>query len=137
MSVLTETYTLSNGDKIPKIGFGTWLIKEGEECYNAVADALRVGYRHIDTARAYYNEASVGRAVRDSGVPREEIYVTSKLPAEAKAYDKALEEFETTIGQIGLDYLDLYLVHAPWPWNEVGKDCREENRQTGRPWRSS
>ena len=129
MSVLTETSALSNGDQIPKIGFGTWLIKEGEECYNAVADALRVGYRHIDTARAYYNEASVGRAVRDSGIPREEIYVTSKLPAEAKAYDKALEEFETTMGQIGLDYLDLYLVHAPWPWNEVGKDCREENRQ--------
>jgi diketogulonate reductase-like aldo/keto reductase len=96
---------------------------------NAVADALRLGYRHIDTARAYHNEASVGRAVRDSGVPREEIYVTSKLPAEAKAYQKALEEFETTMGEIGLDYLDLYLIHAPWPWDEVGKDCREENRQ--------
>jgi diketogulonate reductase-like aldo/keto reductase len=91
MSVLTETYTLSNGNQIPKIGFGTWLLKEGDECYNAVADALRLGYRHIDTARAYYNEASVGRAVRDSGIPREEIYLTSKLPAEAKDYDKALE----------------------------------------------
>jgi diketogulonate reductase-like aldo/keto reductase len=129
MSVLIETSTLSNGDQIPKIGFGTWLLKEGDECYTAVADALRIGYRHIDTARAYYNEESVGQAVRDSGIPREEIYVTSKLPAEAKAYDKALEEFETTMSQIGLDYLDLYLVHAPWPWNEVGKDCREENRQ--------
>jgi diketogulonate reductase-like aldo/keto reductase len=90
---------------------------------------LRIGYRHIDTARAYANEASVGRAVRDSGIPREDIYVTSKLPAEAKAYDKALEEFETTMSEIGLDYLDLYLIHAPWPWNERGKDCREENRQ--------
>ena len=78
MSVLIETYTLSNGDQIPKIGFGTWLLKEDDECYNAVADALRLGYRHIDTARAYYyNEASVGRAVRDSGIPREEIYLTS------------------------------------------------------------
>jgi diketogulonate reductase-like aldo/keto reductase len=123
---------LSNGDQIPKIGFGTWLIKEGEECYNAVADALRVGYRHIDTARSYYNEASVGRAVRDSGIPREEIYVTSKLPAEAKDYDTAHAEFETTMSEIGLDYLDLYLVHAPWPWDEVGKDCREENRQIWR-----
>jgi len=129
MSVLTETYTLSNGNQIPKIGFGTWLLKEGDECYNAVADALRIGYRHIDTARAYYNEASVGRAVRDSGIAREEIYVTSKLPAEAKDYDKALEEFETTMGEIGLDYLDLYLIHAPWPWDAVGQDCREENRQ--------
>ena len=78
MSVLIETYTLSNGDQIPKIGFGTWLLKEDDECYNAVADALRLGYRHIDMARAYYhNEASVGRAVRDSGIPREEIYLTS------------------------------------------------------------
>ena len=84
MSALTETFSLSNGDQIPKIGFGTWLLKEGEECYKAVDDALRLGYRHIDTARAYRNEASVGRAVRDSGIPREEIYVTSKLPAEAK-----------------------------------------------------
>jgi diketogulonate reductase-like aldo/keto reductase len=131
MSVLTKTYTLSNGNQIPKIGFGTWLLKEGDECYSAVADALRIGYRHIDTARAYNNEASVGRAVRDSAIAREEIYVTSKLPAEAKDCDKALEEFETTMGEIGLEYLDLYLVHAtwPWPWDEVGKDCREENRQ--------
>jgi hypothetical protein len=127
--VLIETYALSNKDQIPKIGFGTWLLKEGDECYNAVADALRLGYRHIDTARAYDNEVSVGRAVRDSGIPREEIYVTSKLPAEAKDYDKALEEFGTTMGEIGLDYLDLYLIHAPWPWDEIGKDCREQNRQ--------
>src|SRR5215211_4683274 len=129
MSVLTQTCPLSNGNQIPKIGFGTWLLEEGDECYNAVADALRTGYRHIDTARAYYNEASVGLAVRDSGIPRDQIYVTSKLPAEAKDSDKALEEFETTMAEIGLDYLDLYLIHAPWPWDEVGKDCREENRQ--------
>jgi len=129
MRVLVETYGLSNGDRMPKIGFGTWLLDEGDECYNAVAEALRVGYRHIDTARAYRNEASVGRAVRDSGVPREDIYVTSKLPAEAKAYDEALEEFETTMSEIGLDYLDLYLIHAPWPWDERGADYRKENRQ--------
>ena len=129
MSALTETATLANGNKIPTVGFGTWLLKDGEECYDAVAEALRVGYRHVDTARAYRNEASVGRAVRDSGIPREELYLTSKLPAEAKSYEKALEEFETTMSEIGLDYLDLYLVHAPWPWDEMGKDCREENKQ--------
>ena len=129
MSVLTEAYTLRNGTEIPKIGFGTWLLEEGDECYDAVADALRLGYRHIDTARAYGNEASVGRAVRDSGIPREQIYVTSKLPAQAKAYDRALEQFEITMDQIGLDYLDLYLIHAPWPWDEIGKDCRLENQQ--------
>ena len=128
-SELTETYTLSNGRRIPKVGFGTWLLQEGDECYHAVADALRLGYRHIDTARAYRNEASVGRAIRDSGVARADVYVTSKLPAEAKDYDRAVEEFETTMAEIGLDYLDLYLVHAPWPWDEIGKDCRKENRQ--------
>ncbi|HEY8305391.1 MAG TPA: aldo/keto reductase [Lapillicoccus sp.] len=129
MSVLTEAYTLRNGTQIPQVGFGTWLLEEGNECYDAVADALRLGYRHIDTARAYGNEASVGRAIRDSGIPREQLYITSKLPAEAKAYDRALEEFETTMDQIGLDYLDLYLIHAPWPWDEIGKDCRRENQQ--------
>ena len=129
MSVLTEAYTLRNGTQIPKVGFGTWLLEEGDECYDAVADALRLGYRHIDTARAYGNEASVGRAVRDSGIPREQLYITSKLPAQAKAYDRALEEFEITMDQIGLDYLDLYLIHAPWPWDEIGKDCRLENQQ--------
>jgi diketogulonate reductase-like aldo/keto reductase len=102
MSVLIESYPLSNGDQIPKVGFGTWLLKEGDECYNAVSDALRLGYRHIDTARAYYNEASVGRALRESGIPREEMYVTSKLPAEAKDYHKALEEFETTMDRCGV-----------------------------------
>jgi diketogulonate reductase-like aldo/keto reductase len=125
MSALTDTLALSNGDRIPAIGFGTWLLEDGDECYRAVADALRLGYRHIDTARAYGNEASVGRAMRDSGLPREQIYVTSKLPAEAKDYDTAVAEFETTMSEIGLDYLDLYLIHAPWPWDEMGKDCRK------------
>ena len=129
MSALTQTLTLANGDQIPTVGFGTWLLAEGDECYDAVAEALRVGYRHVDTARAYHNEASVGRAVRDSGIAREELYITSKLPAEAKSYSRALEEFETTMAEIGLDYLDLYLIHAPWPWDEIGKDCREENKQ--------
>ncbi|MGV8849805.1 MAG: aldo/keto reductase [Propionibacteriaceae bacterium] len=128
MSALTDTFALANGTNIPKVGFGTWLLKEGDECYHAVSDALRLGYRHIDTARAYDNEASVGRAIRDSGLTRDEVYVTSKLPAEAKTYEEALEQFEITMREIGLDHLDLYLVHAPWPWGEMGKDCREENK---------
>ena len=70
MSALTDTFTLANETNIPKVGFGTWLLK-GDECYHAVADALRLGYRHIDTARAYDNEASVGRAIRDSGLSRD------------------------------------------------------------------
>jgi diketogulonate reductase-like aldo/keto reductase len=129
MSVLTDTLRLSNGDRIPRVGFGTWLLQEGDECQDAVADALRLGYRHIDTARAYGNEASVGRAVRDSGIPREQLFITSKLPAEAKDYDTAIDEFATTMDEIGLEHLDLYLIHAPWPWAERGRDCRAENRQ--------
>lgn len=132
MSALTETFPLNGGTTIPKIGFGTWLLTEGDECYGAVAAALAAGYRHIDTARAYHNEASVGRAVRDSGVPRDEIYVTSKVPAEAKSYDAAVEQFEITMREIGLDCLDLLLIHAPWPWDEMGKDCREENKEVWR-----
>src|SRR6478752_10448052 len=93
MPALTDTFTLSNGVTIPKIGFGTWQIPDGSETYDSVRTALDAGYRHIDTARAYGNEASVGRAVRDSGIPREDLFITSKLPAQAKAYDRALEEF--------------------------------------------
>jgi diketogulonate reductase-like aldo/keto reductase len=132
MSSLTDTYALTSGTTIPKLGFGTWLLKEGDECYGAVAAALEAGYRHIDTARAYHNEASVGRAVRDSGIPREEIYITSKVPAEAKSYGAAVGQFEITMREIGLDYLDLLLIHAPWPWDQMGKDCREENKEVWR-----
>ena len=128
MSALTDTYPLANGGRIPEVGFGTWLLAEGDECYGAVREALDAGYRHIDTARAYHNEASVGRAVRDSGIPRDQLFITSKLPAEAKSHDAAVSEFETTMEQIGLDYLDLYLVHAPWPWAERGADYRAENK---------
>lgn len=132
MNALTGTYELNGGTTIPRLGFGTWLLAEGEECYAAVAAALEAGYRHIDTARAYHNEASVGRAVRDSGIPRGEIFVTSKVPAEAKSYDAAVEQFEITMREIGLDHLDLLLIHAPWPWDEIGKDCREENKEVWR-----
>ena len=128
MSALTDTVTLSTGAAMPVVGFGTWLLEDGRECYDAVSTALQTGYRHIDTARAYRNEASVGRAMRDSGIPRDEIFVTSKLPAEAKDLDTARREFETTMSEIGLDHIDLYLVHAPWPWDQIGKDCREENK---------
>ena len=132
MSALTETFPLNGGTAIPKLGFGTWLLAEGDECYGAVAAALKAGYRHIDTARAYHNEASVGRAVRDSGIPREEIYITSKVPAEAKSYGAAVGQFEITMREIGLDSLDLLLIHAPWPWDQMGKDCREENKEVWR-----
>jgi diketogulonate reductase-like aldo/keto reductase len=127
MPALTDTFTLANGLEIPKIGFGTWQIPEGDAAYDAVATALTAGYRHIDTARAYGNEASVGRAVRDSGIPRDQIFVTTKLPAEIKDYDRAIASFETTERSLDLGPADLYLIHAPWPWSQVGKDCRAGN----------
>lgn len=127
MKVLNQTYTLNNGLKMPKIGFGTWQIKPGDETYNAVSLALKHGYRHIDTAEGYRNEKSVGEAVRDSGIPRNEIFVTSKLESHIKDYEGALRAFDETLEALGFDYLDLFIIHAPWPWSEMGKDCKEGN----------
>ncbi|AVL00709.1 aldo/keto reductase [Pediococcus inopinatus] len=132
MSVLTDTFELANSVKIPKVGFGTWQTPAGDVAYQAVLNALKVGYRHIDTAKAYGNEADVGRAVRDSGIARDQIFVTSKLPAQTKTYDGAMADFESTFNKLDIDYVDLYLVHAPWPWSQVGKDCDKENVEVWR-----
>ena len=122
-----EFYTLSNGVRIPKIALGTWQTKDGEECYNSVKWALEAGYRHIDTANAYGNEESVGKAVKDSGIPREEIFITTKIPAEIKTYDGALAAFNDSMAKLDLGYIDLILIHAPWPWSHIGMDCTEGN----------
>lgn len=127
MSILQETYTLSNGVKMPKIGLGTWQVKEGSEAYNSVLLALKNGYRHIDTAEGYQNEESVGRAIRDSGIPREDIFVTSKLESHIKNYEGAKKAFAETLEKLGFDYIDLFIIHAPWPWSQMGKDCSEGN----------
>jgi len=127
MKVLNDTYTLHNGVKIPKIGLGTWQVPNGEETYNSVLAALKNGYRHIDTAQNYGNEESVGRAIKDSEVPREEIFITSKLESSIKNYEETISSFETTLKNLQTDYLDLFLIHAPWPWNEIGKNCDEGN----------
>ncbi|MFD1430574.1 aldo/keto reductase [Lacticaseibacillus mingshuiensis] len=132
MTKLTDTYTLSNGVKIPQVGFGTWQIPDGPIAYKAVADALAAGYRHIDTAWQYKNEASVGKAVRDSGIARDELFITSKLPAHAKSYEAAKTAIEESMANLGLDQLDLYLIHAPWPWSDLGGDYREANREVWR-----
>jgi diketogulonate reductase-like aldo/keto reductase len=129
MSVIRETFKLENGVEIPKLGFGTWQIPNGEVAYNSVAFALKSGYRHIDTAHGYQNEESVGQAIKDSGIDRREIFVTSKLRAEIKSYEGALQHFNETMDNLGLEYIDLYLIHAPWPWHEMGKDCTKENIQ--------
>ncbi|MCD2256351.1 aldo/keto reductase [Lactobacillus sp. CC-MHH1034] len=131
MTKLTDTFTLSNGHKIPKIGFGTWQIP-ANEAKQAVADALDLGYRHIDTALVYGNEKEVGQAINESGIQREDLFVTSKLPAQTKTYEGALADFETTLHNLNLDYLDLYLIHAPWPWDNIGSNHDKGNREAWR-----
>lgn len=127
MEIKNEFYTLVNGVNIPKIGLGTWQTKDGDDAYNSVKWALDAGYRHIDTAYAYGNEKSVGKAINDSNIKREEIFVTTKCPAEVKTYEGAKKHFYESLENLNLDYIDLYLIHAPWPWSAVGTDCTEGN----------
>lgn len=127
MKTFQQTYILSNGVKMPKVGFGTWQIPNGEVAYQSVSLALKHGYRHIDTAAAYRNEESVGKAIKDSGIPRSEIFVTTKLQSHIKTYEEALEAFDQSLKELDMDYVDLFIIHAPWPWNEIGKDCKEGN----------
>jgi len=116
--VIKDTLTLRNGVVIPLLGFGTWQIKDGEEAYASTLAALAAGYRHIDTAAAYRNESSIGRAIKDSGIPRGQLFITTKLESHLKNYEQTFVEFEQSRQRLGLDYIDLYLIHAPWPWSE-------------------
>lgn len=131
--VLNENYTLSNGVKIPKIGLGTWLIPDGEAA-QAVRDAVAMGYRHIDTAQAYGNERGVGEGVRTCGVPREEIFVTSKVAAEHKTYESAAKSIDESLAKLGMDYMDLMIIHCPQPWAEFRGERRyfTENKEVWR-----
>lgn len=131
--VLNENYTLSNGVKIPKIGLGTWLIPDGEAA-QAVRDAVAMGYRHIDTAQAYGNERGVGEGVRTCGVPREEIFVTSKVAAEHKTYESVAKSIDESLAKIGIDYIDLMIIHCPQPWAEFRGERRyfTENKEVWR-----
>lgn len=114
MKTIADCYQLKNGVKIPCMGIGTWQT-DGETTIAAIRAALDMGYRLIDTAAAYGNELSVGQAVKESGVPREEVFITSKLRNAAHGYKATLEAFEMTVNKLGVDYLDLYLVHWPNP----------------------
>ena len=130
--ILQETYTLSNGVKIPKLGLGTWFIPDGQAA-KAVRTAVSLGYRHIDTAQAYENEAGVGEGVRTCGLPREQIFVTSKVAAEHKDYDSAARSIDETLEKMGLDYLDMMIIHSPQPWADFrGGDYAEGNRAAWR-----
>ena len=113
MNNLNDTYTLSNGVNIPCVGFGTWQTPNGETAINSVLEAMKCGYRHIDTAACYGNEESVGKAIKLSGINREDLFVTSKLWNTDQGYESTLKAFDKSIKDLGLDYLDLYLIH--WP----------------------
>ena len=131
--MLRECYELSNGVMIPKLGLGTWLI-DNDKVVNVVRNAIDAGYRHIDTAQAYGNEEGVGKAIRESGIVRKELFVTSKVIAEAKSYDEAYNSIISSLDKMGLDYLDLILIHSPEPWAEFRGDNRyfEENKEVWR-----
>ncbi|HKM29914.1 MAG TPA: aldo/keto reductase [Bacilli bacterium] len=115
LSNSNAAYTLSNGVKIPVIAFGTWQVKNGEEAYNAVTNALKAGYRHIDSAEGYYNEESVGLAIRESGIARKDIFLTTKLTNKHVTYEDAKGAIEASLKRLGLDYIDLYIIHWPNP----------------------
>lgn len=131
--ILNEKFILSGGTEIPKLGLGTWMIPDGD-AGDAVKAAVALGYRHIDTAQAYGNEAGVGQGIRSCGVRREELFVTSKVAAENKSYDSAAKSIDESLRKSGLEYLDLMIIHSPQPWAEFRGERRyfEENREVWR-----
>lgn len=133
--MLKETFTLNNGVKIPKLGLGTWFI-EGDKAADAVREAVKLGYRLIDTAQAYGNECAVGEGVRTCGVPREEIFVTSKVAAEHKTYEQAKAGIDETLQKMGLDYLDMMIIHSPQPWVEVNQSDNRYEEGNREAWRA-
>lgn len=131
--ILDEAFTLANGVRIPKLGLGTWRIPDAEVA-RVVRDAVEIGYRHVDTAQAYANERGVGEALRASGVPRDQLFVATKLAAECKNYAKAKELIDRSLQTLGLDHIDLMLIHSPQPWAEfrAGEHFFEGNLEAWR-----
>lgn len=133
--IFEETYTLSNGVRIPKLGLGTWFIPD-DAAAQAVRDAVKIGYRHFDTAQAYENERGVGEGIRTCGIAREELFVTTKLAAEAKTYAEAATAIEGSLKEMGLDYIDMMLIHSPQPWVKVNQ-CEDRYEDGNREaWRA-
>jgi diketogulonate reductase-like aldo/keto reductase len=131
--ILEETYMLSNGVEIPILGLGTWFISD-KDVVQAVVDAAKIGYRHIDTAQAYRNESGVGDGIRACGVNRADMFVTTKLAAEVKSYKEAVSSIDQSLKTMGLDYIDMMIIHSPQPWAKFGGEDRyfEGNREAWR-----
>lgn len=132
MTSIKEYSILSNGVKMPWLGFGTFKVPEGKVVEEAVKEALRLGYRHIDTAAIYKNEEGVGQAIKDSGVPREEIFLVSKVWNTDQGYESTLKAFETSLKKLQTDYLDLYLIHWPKALNKETWKALEKLYKEGR-----
>lgn len=115
MTARTDTYTLNNGTTIPSVGFGTWQMEDDALAAAAVKTAIQAGYRHVDTAATYGNEKGVGHGIVESGIPREEIFLTTKLWNAERGYETTIAAFEASLNRLGTDYVDLYLIH--WPAN--------------------
>jgi len=115
--MFNQSVTLNNGVKMPILGFGTFKVEDGEQTIEAVQYALEIGYRHIDTAAAYGNEESIGQVIKASGIPRNEIFLTSKVWNRDQGYESTLKAFETSLRKLQTDYLDLYLIHWPLDLN--------------------
>lgn len=131
--ILEEKYRLSNGLEIPKLGLGTWFIND-KNVVQAVKEAAKLGYRHIDTAQAYQNERGVGEGIRACGVNRAEMFVTTKLAAEVKSYKEALASIDQSLQTLGLEYIDMMIIHSPKPWMEFHESdpYLEGNREAWR-----
>ena len=127
-----NTMVLNDGTVIPTVGFGVFQIPNDGSTYRAVRQALEIGYRHIDTAAAYFNEGEVGQAVRESGIPREEIFVTSKLWLQDHGYGAAKAGIQASLDKLGLGYIDLYLVHQPYGDVPGAWKAMEEAKTTGK-----
>lgn len=126
------TFKLNDGTEIPSFGFGVFQIPADGTTYKAVSDALKLGYRHIDTAVAYFNEQEVGKAIKDSGIPRDQIWVTSKMWLQDYAYEDAKKAIDLSLKKLGLDYIDLYLIHQPYGKVDEAWKAMEEAKEAGK-----
>lgn len=133
--IFEETFTLNNGVKIPKLALGTWEIPDNEVAA-PVKNALKMGYRHIDTAQAYHNEKGVGQGIKDSGISRDQIFVNSKVEAEIKNYQEAKKSIDETLTRMDLDYLDMMIIHNPQPWKEVNQSDDRHFEGNIETWRA-
>ncbi|MCI1498716.1 MAG: aldo/keto reductase [Olsenella sp.] len=131
----SKTLTLSNGVVVPQLALGTWFIDDALAA-EAVRQAVKIGYRHVDTAQAYANERGVGEGVRTAGIPREELFVTTKVAAEHKDYESAARSIDESLAAMGLDYLDMMIIHSPQPWVEVNQSDDRHYEGNLEAWRA-